>query len=151
MYELLVKNATVIAGTGEPAYLGSVASENGKIKLLPADTTEQAAHVIDGTGLCVAPGFIDPHSHGDVPLGKAFNSVSKLSQGITTHIAGQCGFSMFPVNPKTLPLMKEGMAIFTDDFPAEMETFTTFENYLKYANKLALPENVPGSNKRNTF
>lgn len=142
MYELLVKNAMVIDGTGCPAYRGSVASENGKLKLLPADTDANAQTVIDGAQLCVAPGFIDPHSHGDVPLGRAFNSLSKISQGITTHMAGQCGFSMFPVNPERLSLMQEGMSIFTDTFPAEMNTFTGFEPYLAYANSLKLPENV---------
>ncbi len=142
MYDLLIKNATVIDGTGAAAFMGSVASEGGKLKVLPAQCEEAAKTVIDGTGLTVCPGFIDPHSHGDVPLGQPFNSLSKISQGITTHVAGQCGFSMFPVDPAKLKLMQEGMAIFTDSFPAEMETFTTFENYLKYVDTLKLPENV---------
>ncbi len=142
MYDLLIKNAMIIDGTGKPAFAGCVASEQGKIKVLPEGCGDEAKTVIDAKGMYVSPGFIDPHSHGDVPLGKTFNSVSKISQGITTHIAGQCGFSMFPVNPKTLHLMQEGMAIFTDTFPEEMETFTTFENYLKYASKLKIPENV---------
>ena len=132
MYELLIKNATVFDGTGKPGFAAAVASENGKLKVLPPDSTCQAAQVIDGTGLCLAPGFIDPHSHGDVPLGRHFNSLSKLSQGITTHVTGQCGFSMFPVDPARLKPMQDGMAIFTDTFPPEMETFTSFENYLKY-------------------
>jgi len=142
MYELLIKNATLIDGTGKAAFMGSVASEGGKLKVLPPDCTDEATTIIDGTGLMVSPGFIDPHSHGDVPLGKSFNSLSKLSQGITTHVVGQCGFSMSPINPKNLHLMKEGMSIFTDAFPKEMETFTTFEKYLQYVHTLAFPENV---------
>ncbi len=142
MYDLLIKNAKIIDGTGSPAVDGTVASLNGKLHILPVGDTSDAKEVIDGAGLIVSPGFVDVHSHGDVPLGKEFSSVSKVSQGITTQIAGQCGFSMFPVNPKTMHLMQEGMAIFTDDFPKEMETFTSFENYLKYANKIKLPENV---------
>ena len=142
MYDLLIKNASVIDGTGAPAFAAAVACEGGKLKVLPADTDAQAAQVIDATGLTLTPGFIDPHSHGDVPLGKAFNSISKLNQGITTHVTGQCGFSMFPVNPETLDLMQAGMAIFTDTFPEEMVTFTSMENYLKYVNTLKLPENV---------
>lgn len=142
MYELMIKNARVIDGTGKPAFEAAVACESGKLKVLPADCAEPAQQVIDAAGLCLAPGFIDPHSHGDVPLGKKFNSVSKLSQGITTHVTGQCGFSMFPVNPQNMKLMQDGMSIFTDSFPKEMETFTSFENYLKYVNTLKLPENV---------
>ena len=142
MYELLIKNATVIDGTGKPGFAAAVACESGKLKVLSPDCDCEAAKVIDGSGLYLTPGFIDPHSHGDVPLGRHFNSVSKLSQGITTHVTGQCGFSMFPVDPARLKPMQDGMAIFTDSFPAEMETFTSFENYLKYVSTLKLPENV---------
>lgn len=142
MYELLVKNAKVIDGTGKEAFAATVASENGKLKVLPADCSCEAKTVIDAKGMYLCPGFIDPHSHGDVPLGKKFNSVSKISQGITTHVSGQCGFSMFPVNPDNMKLMQDGMAIFTDTFPEEMVTFTSFENYLKYVQTLKLPENI---------
>ena len=142
MYQLLIKNAVVVDGTGRPAFSADVASENGKLKVLPAGCGCEAATVIDAKGLYLCPGFIDPHSHGDVPLGKKFNSVSKISQGITTHVTGQCGFSMFPVNPENMKLMQEGMSIFTDTFPEEMSTFTSFENYLNYARTLKLPENV---------
>lgn len=142
MYDLLIKNATVVDGTGTPRFDGSVACENGKLVVLPANTSAEAKQVIDATGLFVSPGFIDVHSHGDVPLGREFASLSKISQGITTHFSGQCGFSMMPVNPKYLDLMSQGMAIFTDTLPENMVTFTTFENYLKYAQSLKLPENV---------
>lgn len=142
MYDLLVKNGTVIDGSGEPGYAGSVASLNGKITILPADTDAQAKTTIDANGLIISPGFIDPHSHGDVPLGREFASLSKISQGITTHVTGQCGFSMAPVNPDKLELISQGLSIFTDTLPENMATFTTFENYLKYAKGLKLPENV---------
>ncbi len=142
MYDLLIRNATIVDGTGIPRYPGSVACENGKLRLLPAETTAVAKRVIDGCGLYVSPGFIDVHSHGDVPLGRPFASLSKISQGITTHFTGQCGFSMFPVDPQKLALMKQGLAIFTDTLPEEMATFTSFANYLDYIRSLALPENV---------
>ncbi len=108
MYDLLIKNACVIDGTGAPACAATVACKDGKLKVLPAECDAEAAKVIDAKGLTLTPGLIDPHSHGDVPLGKEFNSLAKLSQGITTHVAGQCGFSMFPVDPKTLSLIAGG-------------------------------------------
>ena len=142
MYEILIQNTTIVDGTGAPKYSGSVACEKGKLVILPADFKGDAQKVIDGSGLYVSPGFIDVHSHGDVPLGREFASLSKVSQGITTHFAGQCGFSMAPINPQNLDLMKEGLSIFTDTLPEEMTSFTSFENYLNYVQKLALPENV---------
>lgn len=142
MYDLLIKNTQIIDGTGEPAYIGSVASENGKIKLLPADTDVEAKTVIDGTDRITCPGFIDPHSHGDIPLGQTFASLSKVSQGVTTHVTGMCGFSMAPVNPKTLPMLKGSLELLTKTFPDEMETFTTFENFFKYSQTVKRPENT---------
>ena len=101
MLDLLIRDATIVDGTGKPAYQGSVGCRQGKLHLLPRQTEATAQRVIDGRGLTVAPGFIDAHSHGDIPLGKPFSTLSKVSQGITTEIGGQCGFSLFPVNPET--------------------------------------------------
>ncbi len=142
MYDLFIKNATIIDGTGAPRFIGSVACKNGKLSVLSNNAAVEAQNTIDCTGLYVCPGFIDSHSHGDVPLGREFASLSKISQGITTHIAGQCGFSMAPVDPAKLDLTAQGLAIFTDTLPENMSSFTTFSGYLNYAKSLKLPENV---------
>lgn len=142
MLDLLIRGAAIVDGSGAPQYTGSVGCRDGKLHLLPADTGAEARRVIDGQGLTVAPGFIDAHSHGDIPLGKGFSTLSKVSQGITTEITGQCGFSMFPVNPATLPLLRQDLAIFTDDLPAEMEQFAGFAEYVSYARRQKLAVNV---------
>ncbi len=97
----LIQNCNIIDGTGEPAYRGSVLIKDGALELLPAKPGALPAidERIDGTGLTVTPGFIDAHSHGDLTLISRYAALSKLSQGITTQIAGQCGVSMFPADP----------------------------------------------------
>ena len=119
MLDLLIQNVSIVDGSGAPTALGCVGCRDGALVMNPpADTP--AREVIDGRGLHVTPGVIDTHSHGDLPLGKAYNSLAKLSQGVTTHVGGQCGFSVFPVDPGRLAATQDNMAILTDEFPAEM-------------------------------
>ena len=144
MLDLLIRNTTVIDGSGNKAYRGSIGSEKGKIKILSADTTAVAEQTIDGTGLYTCPGFIDSHSHGDISLGREYSSLSKISQGITTQVTGMCGFSLFPVAEKYWELWRENCGLFLsqNDFPKEMPTFTSAEKYFSYADSLSIPENV---------
>lgn len=142
MYDLFIKNTKIIDGSGAPAFAGAVAAKEGKLYILPEDTSVEAAQVIDAKGQYTCPGFIDPHSHGDVPLGEDFASLSKISQGITTHQGGMCGFSMFPVNPENMNLLQESLGLFRNTFPEEMDTFTTCEKYLAYSDTVKRPENV---------
>jgi len=139
MYDLLIKNASIIDGTGIPAFAGSVACLDGKLVTSP-DEEKGAREIIDAQGLCLSPGFIDPHSHGDSPVGEECNSLSKISQGITTHIGGLCGGSSFPVNPEKVSSM-------AGDLPAKIEkyglkSFESFKNYLDHVKKLCLIENI---------
>ena len=97
--DILIKNAAVIDGTGSAAFTADVGISNGKILL--KDLPPTANCVIDAKGKYVTPGFIDVHSHGDELLGADdFGSLCKVNQGITTQIAGQCGFSSAPSDPK---------------------------------------------------
>ena len=141
MYDLIIKNVKIIDGLKNPSYIGNIAISNGKIILSPYDL-EGSQQIIDGTNLCVSPGFIDVHSHGDIALGKDFTTLCKVSQGITTDIAGQCGFTSFPVNPNTLDLLQEDLSIFTDNFDDNMKQFTSFQKYLDYSSKLDLTYNT---------
>ena len=67
----------------------------------------EAARVIEADGLCVCPGFIDVHAHGDfTPFDKTVVDY-KLRQGITTEVNGNCGFSAAPVHPSTVGLVRK--------------------------------------------
>ena len=89
MYDIIIKNAKIIDGTGADEFKGAVGIIEGRLKLVRGD--EEAATVIDAEGLYLTPGFIDAHSHGDQVLGQYPGMLAKINQGITTEIAGQCG------------------------------------------------------------
>ena len=95
MYQILIRNASVIDGTGKPAFSADVAVKDGKIVLNP-DPVLGAEEVIDAAGLVLSPGFIDAHCHGDSSLGIPEACLAKSSQGITTECTGQCGDYAFP-------------------------------------------------------
>jgi len=94
--EILIRNVNIIDGSGTPAFRGCIGIKNGKLSIFRGTDAPLAHKIIDGSGLTAVPGFIDAHSHGDLTMRSPFAAQSKLSQGITTQIAGQCGISMFP-------------------------------------------------------
>jgi len=95
MYDLIIKNGSVLDGTGCDAVICDIAVKDGVIAKIGANLSG-AEKVIDASGLTVTPGFIDSHSHGDGALIKFPELKEKVEQGITTHISGQCGGSPAP-------------------------------------------------------
>ena len=95
--DILIKNATILDGSGAAAYTGSVGIKDGKLVLNHLPDT--AREVIDAAGKYLAPGFIDVHSHGDELIGGgSFGDLCKVNQGVTTQIGGQCGVSAAPTS-----------------------------------------------------
>lgn len=98
MYGLVLKNCSVIDGTGAPAFRGDICIANGKIAEICESYDGEFAELIDCEGLVVAPGFIDIHSHSDVcPFGDYFPD-SKVLQGVTTELCGNCGVSAIGIS-----------------------------------------------------
>jgi N-acyl-D-aspartate/D-glutamate deacylase len=98
MLDLVIRHSTVVDGTGAPEFpadLGIVRDRIAVVGRIGADVP--AAQVIDGTGLVTAPGFVDIHTHSDVNVIRHPDADSKLLQGVTTEVTGNCGFSPFPV------------------------------------------------------
>lgn len=96
MYDYILRGGTVVDGTGSPAYKADVAIKYGKIAHVAENITCSGAKSIDVTGLVVAPGFIDIHSHSDTSFLLDERCESKLYQGVTTEVAGQCGSTVYP-------------------------------------------------------
>jgi N-acyl-D-amino-acid deacylase len=93
----LIRNATVIDGTGTPGRTMSVRVTGGQVAEMGALTPAPDDSVVDGTGLVLAPGFIDTHTHYDETVLHDRATLTALSQGITTVVVGQDGDSPFPL------------------------------------------------------
>ncbi|MBS1788299.1 MAG: D-aminoacylase [Acidobacteria bacterium] len=101
-FDLLIQNARIVDGTGQPAYSGNIAITDKRIVAL-GTFPAKARRTINANRLAVIPGIIDPHSHADLilplnPKRQAELMRCKLAQGITTTIVGNCGLGCAPVN-----------------------------------------------------
>ena len=96
MLDLLIKNARIVDGLGTPAFEADIAVKDGVITEI-GTINQAAAETIDAGGQVVTPGFIDVHGHSDMFAFVDPDRASKLSQGITTEICGQCGLGPAPV------------------------------------------------------
>ncbi len=94
MYDILIKNGLLLDGTGAPGVQMQIAIKDGKIAKISREITGEAAMVIDAAGQVVTPGFIDSHSHSDQQFFAVPGQTEKVEQGITTSVAGQCGYSI---------------------------------------------------------
>lgn len=96
-FDILIKNGTIIDGTGNIRYNADVGISKKKIAAIGNLVQSQAHTIIDATDLIIAPGFIDMHSHSDVTLLDDPGGESKAFQGVTTEVVGNCGFSPYPI------------------------------------------------------
>jgi len=94
--ETLIRNASVIDGTGRAPFVADVAISDATIVRVGPSSDLRAEHVIDAGGLALAPGFIDVHTHDDTNVVRTPGMWPKLSQGVTTVIVGNCGISAAP-------------------------------------------------------
>lgn len=96
MYDILIKNGMLIDGTGTAKRKADIAVKDGMIVQIGKICADNAINVIDASNKTVTPGFIDIHSHADVSVPYYPDMQSCLMQGITTVIAGQCGYAPAP-------------------------------------------------------
>jgi N-acyl-D-aspartate/D-glutamate deacylase len=94
-YDVLVKDTTIIDGTGAVGFRGSLGIKGEKIAAV-GQLTGSADRIIDGSSLVTCPGFVDMHSHADMSLLRFPLAENLVMQGITTFVGGNCGFSLAP-------------------------------------------------------
>jgi N-acyl-D-amino-acid deacylase len=114
-YDLLIVGGHILDGSGSPWYAGSVAIQDGVIADIGRLEGATARETIDATGLMVAPGFIDLHTHSDYTLLVDANAESKIRQGVTTEILGEAnsagpilGPAIEAFNQSSAPLSQKG-------------------------------------------
>jgi N-acyl-D-amino-acid deacylase len=98
MLQLIIKDGNVIDGTGKPAFRASVGIRDGKVTAVGDLNGVEAEKSIAAGGLVVAPGFIDIHSHSDFAIMINPRAESKIHQGITTEVTGNCGLTAAPLS-----------------------------------------------------
>src|SRR2546428_8219977 len=110
MDDLIIRGAQVIDGSGAPGQRIDVAVHDGRIQAMASALTDPAQCVIDATGQVVAPGFIDIHTHSDFTLPLNPKAESKIRQGVTTEVVGNCGFSVAPALPGHAGVLRDYLA-----------------------------------------
>jgi N-acyl-D-amino-acid deacylase len=108
--DLILRNARILDGSGNPWYRGDIGIQGNQIVVVGQVGTDDAARTIDCGGQIVSPGFIDMHTHADVMLLAEPHHIGKIYQGVTTDLLGQDGLSYAPVSPKTLQLLRHHLA-----------------------------------------
>jgi len=106
-YDIVIKGGYVIDGTGNPWFRADIGILNGKIVKVGRINGESAEKAIDADKLFVTPGFIDIHTHSDITLLVNPKADSKIRQGVTTDVVGNCGISAAPIKKERLELHKK--------------------------------------------
>src|SRR5512140_3601823 len=99
MLDLLIRNGTIVDGTGAPRFTGDVAVSGGRITEVGKLGRPAAKRTIDADGLIVSPGFIDGHTHMDAQI--AWDPLGSCScwHGVTSVVMSNCGFALAPCKP----------------------------------------------------
>jgi N-acyl-D-amino-acid deacylase len=133
-YDLVIRNGTVIDGSGLPRFQADVGIMHGKIVGI-GRIRDHAKQVIEADGLVVAPGFIDGHTHMDAQINWDPLGTCSCWHGVTSVIMGNCGFSLAPCHESDKLLVMRNLERAEDISPAAMEagikwTWETFPEYL---------------------
>lgn len=142
MYSVVIRGGMVADGLGAPLYQADIAIQGDRIAAIGKDICESAERVIDAEGLVVAPGFIDIHTHTDCTIFHNPLSDSKVLQGVTTEVIGNCGIGSFPVSPERASLLAEYLAMHEQAVTAEELTWLDFTQYAQHLAEPGLGVNL---------
>jgi len=101
MFDIIIRQADIVDGTGTSPWTGDVGIADDRIRALAPHLEASARRTIEARGLVLAPGFIDIHCHSDIALLENPAADIKLFQGVTTEVLGNCGMSLAPLTPES--------------------------------------------------
>ena len=132
---IVIKGGTVVDGTGAPGFVADVLIDGDRIVAIGPDLDIPDATMLDATGCVVAPGFIDIHTHYDAQVFWDPSLTPSCFHGVTSVVAGNCGFSIAPVRPGEQGLIAATMEKVEDMDPATLLEgvpwdFESFPEYL---------------------
>src|SRR5438105_4071251 len=135
-YDLIVRGGYVVDGTGLPRRRVDVGVRDGKVATLARLDSASAVEEIDATDLIVAPGIVDAHTHYDPQI--TFDPYATMScfHGVTTVVAGNCGFSVAPVKPQDRDFLRGIFAQVENMDPIALsaitwDEFETFDEFIR--------------------
>ena len=137
MHDILIKDGTLVDGTGSPGLPRDVAIDGSKIAGIFKHSESKASMAIDAKGLVVCPGFIDIHSHSELHLLANPLAESKIRQGVTTELIGNCGGSAAPA----LGEARTSLADYAKPLYVKLD-WTTMDEYLLRLSELRTSVNV---------
>jgi len=140
MYELRILDGLVLDGLGNPTRKHNIYVAGDRIELVSSGEMLPADETLSTKGLVVAPGFVDTHSHSDLMLFTDPFAKSKITQGVTTEIVGQDGFSVAPVRRDVQP----ELARYLSGLAGQLDhwDWDSFDSYLKRISELHTTVNV---------
>jgi N-acyl-D-amino-acid deacylase len=156
MFDIIIKGGEILDGTGNPGYIADIGITEDRIVDIGKFPKETAQRFIHATGLTVTPGFVDIHSHTDVSLFLNPRAESKIRQGITTEISGNCGSTPFPSGKNGLSgtkkwLTRHGLELdwaTCGEFLARLEKQGIGLNYATYIGQGDIRSAVMGEDDR---
>src|SRR5216684_3714104 len=140
MYDLIIRNGTIVDGSGMPRFRADVAIEGDKIAAI-GKIRESARETINADGHIVAPGLVDAHTHMDAQVFWDALGTCSCWHGVTSVVMGNCGFSLAPCGEKDKLLVMRNLERAEDISPEAMEaginwSWTTFAEYLDAVERL---------------
>lgn len=149
MFDLLIRNGTLVDGTGAEPVTADVAVADGKVVEVGPDLDGSADRTVDAEGCLVTPGFFDLHTHLDAQVGWDRHGTSSCWHGVTSVVMGNCGVTFAPVKPADRTWMAELMES-VEDIPAESIlaglpfSWEGYDGYLDWLGSEPLGINVGG-------
>src|SRR5467141_5056998 len=140
-FDIVIRGGRVLDGTGSPWRVADIGIRRGKISRVGPLGRAKCDRAIDATGLFVAPGFIDIHTHSDVGILVEPTAECAVRQGVTTHVIGNCGDSPAPIST-----MYRDLAVRRFEYYAQARdwTWSSYGEYLDFMERQGVGVNIAG-------